>query len=98
MWYKQQLDAYGLTVPEYRSMLATGKCAACGLLFEDEYHPADRRPYVDHCHETGKVRGLVHHKCNAGLGAAGDDHAKLFNWQVHLHRAEFDLRDLCVSQ
>lgn len=56
---------YGITLDEYEAMAASqgGVCAIC------------RRPSqiarsltVDHCHETGRVRGLLCHNCNLGIG------------------------------
>ncbi len=39
-----------------------GGCAICGK------PPGDIALHVDHCHETGRVRGLLCFSCNAGLG------------------------------
>ena len=57
---------YGIEVGTYDRMLAQqqGLCAICGT---DDPKPA-RRFHVDHCHETGVVRGLLCTNCNTGLG------------------------------
>jgi hypothetical protein len=64
------LKRYKITVEQYRSMEAQqkGLCACCGN------PPLCGRKvlYVDHCHSSGKIRGLLCHKCNCGIGALGD--------------------------
>ena len=57
---------YGLTAEDYRQRLAkqNGVCALCGGLME--------RPVVDHCHQTGQVRGIICHPCNIKLPAVED--------------------------
>ena len=43
-----------------------GKCAICGK------EPEDRRLAMDHCHATGRIRGLLCMHCNVGLGMFKD--------------------------
>lgn len=61
---------YGITPENYEAKLAAqaGACAICSD------GPGKGRRYfcVDHNHETGEVRGLLCHKCNAALGLLGD--------------------------
>src|SRR5437867_13162633 len=53
----------GLSLAEYDALLAAqgGGCAIC------DRPPKTRRLDVDHDHRTGKVRGLLCHRCNRGL-------------------------------
>lgn len=55
------LRRYGLTKERYEAMLLAqdGRCACCG------YPPTGSHALgVDHCHETGRVRGLLCKVCN----------------------------------
>lgn len=64
----RKLASYGLTPETYQGLSESQGhvCAICGSPYglESQKHPL----YVDHCHETGAVRGLLCSHCNAGLG------------------------------
>jgi hypothetical protein len=66
---------YGLTAREYYKLREYQQfsCAIC-LVHEDELK---RELYVDHDHKTGKVRGLLCHRCNTALGFFMDDRKRL---------------------
>ena len=42
------------------------------------------KPNVDHCHLSGKIRGIVHSRCNSIIGYAYDDVDTLKNAIVYL--------------
>lgn len=66
---------FGISVEEYNKMLfdQNGLCKICGC----DGNSLGKRLAVDHCHKTGKIRGLLCHHCNLGLGNFSDSAAIL---------------------
>lgn len=64
LWLKK---LYGLTPEQYTELFErqNGVCAICQEMTTDRLH-------IDHCHETGRVRGLLCGKCNKALGLLKD--------------------------
>ena len=56
------LRKYGLTEDKYAELCSKG-CAICG---------ATKHLHIDHCHSTGKFRGILCSRCNNGLGFLDD--------------------------
>ena len=64
---------YGITLDDYNRMLKiqNNRCAICnGTETINRHH---NNLSVDHCHATGKVRGLLCSSCNSGIGKMKDD-------------------------
>ncbi|EOF7676828.1 endonuclease domain-containing protein [Pseudomonas aeruginosa] len=55
-----ELDDYELRYSEQ-----SGLCAVCGVF--------RKTLCVDHCHSTGRVRGLLCQQCNSAIGLLGDN-------------------------
>jgi hypothetical protein len=57
---------YGISQAQYDQMFQSqgGKCAICSR--------GDLKLSVDHCHSSGKVRGLLCTNCNTSLGGFRD--------------------------
>ena len=73
---------FNLTIDEYDKMLENqqGKCAICGGGREKQKYSFS----VDHCHATGKIRGILCSNCNAGLGFFKDNPQSLTNALTYL--------------
>lgn len=65
-------SAYGITLEEYNEKLKAQnhKCEICNT---DEVDVLKQTLYVDHCHTTEQVRGLLCHPCNVSLGLLKED-------------------------
>jgi glycerol-3-phosphate dehydrogenase len=79
---RKYIDRYGLTTAEVELMktIQSNKCCICKVDFDNI------KMCVDHCHTTGKVRGLLCDRCNTGLGAFKDDVNSLANAINYLKR------------
>ena len=68
---------YGVTTEQYKLMLEAqgGVCAICGNGESkiDGRWKRIRRLSIDHCHTTGKVRGLLCASCNHGIANFKDN-------------------------
>ena len=73
---------YNMTLEEEAELIRQqgGACAICGER-PDELH-------VDHCHITGKVRGMLCLGCNCGIGFYKDDHNLTARATTYLRIAE----------
>lgn len=67
LWKRQGIT---LTLLEYNEMKQAQKslCLICKKL-----ESGKQQLNVDHCHKTGRIRGLICHKCNKGLGCFNED-------------------------
>lgn len=69
---KRNLNRYGITQGDYLAMLEAqgGGCAVCET---DDPGTGLRHFHIDHCHTTGRVRGLLCSLCNRALGMLAED-------------------------
>lgn len=70
---RRRLRRYGLTPEQYDEIWRRqGSMCVCGVT-----EPGPKGWCIDHCHDTGKVRGILCNGCNITLGHAQDDPHRL---------------------
>ena len=77
----QRIKHYGITLQQELKILKAqnNKCAICNKPLTDLSEAC-----VDHDHKTGKVRGVLCHECNLGIGKFKDNPKILIKAAVYL--------------
>lgn len=83
---KHLLEKYGLKHIDVLAMhhRQGGRCANPGCRVEIDLWGRERG--IDHCHETGKVRGLLCRACNSALGQLYDDRERILGLAAYLEK------------
>lgn len=77
---------YGITTNDYDKILFL-QGGTCGICHKE--NPVNKRLYVDHDHFTGKVRGVLCHRCNTLLGHSIDD-IKILESAINYLKANYE--------
>ena len=80
-------NTYGINTEGYNTLFVSqdGRCAICEIHQSNLKHPL----YVDHCHSTNQIRGLLCNKCNFAIGLFNEDIMLLDNAKQYLKQARF---------
>jgi hypothetical protein len=80
---KYLVESYGITLDDYEVIRVKQefRCAICGLHEQNNRHG---RLFIDHDHDTGKVRGLLCNDCNTGVGKFRDNPMLLHKAAVYV--------------
>lgn len=74
--FYSKLNVYGVTKAQFLSMLKSQNncCKICNVSHEEYKSRYNGKCFsIDHCHTSGKIRGLLCEWCNKGLGHFKDD-------------------------
>ena len=72
---RRRAGTYSITIDEAERLLSIDHCESCGCSVDF----GRGGKVIDHCHETGKIRGLLCDGCNQALGHLKDDLDKAMN-------------------
>lgn len=82
---EQLRQKYGLTIEQVDQMLS-GQGGACAICRRTEPGGRWGTFVVDHCHKTGRVRGLLCDPCNRGIGFLKEDPERIRRAAHYLER------------
>jgi len=70
---------FKMSIEDYNNLLKNqnNRCGICNEKFDLKNYNKPNYPNVDHCHKTGKIRGILCSRCNSGLGSFHDDQSVL---------------------
>lgn len=101
-WYKNNIERkkdydlkrhFGIGIKEYKEMLEkqNNSCAICKQKETSTCKKGNTmRMAVDHCHTTGKIRGILCSNCNKGIGSLKDSIDNLKNAIIYLTKETND--------
>ena len=83
LWHEAK-RRYGVSFEEYKELMAREVCDLCGTKIKTKNNNKNakakhKQNAIDHCHKTEheqgiiKIRGVLCHQCNKGLGNFNDD-------------------------
>lgn len=77
--WRRVKEKYGITQNEYEKLLKqqNNKCAICCRINSKKN---TSYLFIDHCHQTNKIRGLLCNDCNLVIGGMGDNYIKVKNY------------------
>lgn len=81
-------ENYGLTLADVHALIAAqdGRCSICVEVLAPYAGGKGCRTHIDHDHATKRVRGVLCHLCNQGLGKFRDDPDRLERAVAYLRR------------
>jgi hypothetical protein len=92
-------NKFGISLEQYEELFERqgGVCALCKkpeTIRRNKKGDGGERLAVDHCHDTGVVRGLLCFKCNTAIGALGDTQESAKRAMNYLSSWVIDVSDL----
>lgn len=87
---------YGISIEDYDALFQKQN-GACAICYKKEEKLSDGRSSlgIDHCHKTGKIRGILCAHCNNILGRCNDDMEILSSALLYLKRNHTKFEPFC---